>query len=179
MAAIKEKVQDALNEQIKWELYSSYLYLSMSAYFTSINLSGFAHWMKVQAQEEVAHAMRFYDYVIERGGRVKLLAIDQPQFEWEAPLQTMEEVYEHEKRVTGLINGLMDLAVSEKDYPTINMLQWFVEEQVEEESSADAIVQKVKMVSGDRGAGVLYMLDKELGQLPPKFLEVVSPVEEA
>ena len=179
MATIKEKVQDALNEQIKWELYSSYLYLSMSAYFTSINLSGFAHWMKVQAQEEVAHAMRFYDYVIERGGRVKLLAIDQPRFEWEAPLQAMEEVYEHEKRVTGLINGLMDLAVSEKDYPTINMLQWFVEEQVEEESSADDIVQKVKMVSDDRGAGVLYMLDKELGQRPPKFQVVVSPAKEA
>jgi len=159
---LSEKMLDALNRQLNAELYSAYLYLSMAAYFESINLKGFANWMKVQAQEEVAHAMRFYSYTSERGGRIKLMAIEQPPAEWDSALDAFETVYNHEVRVTGLINELVDLALEEKDHATYNMLQWFVSEQVEEESSADEIVQKLRLV-GDRGSG-LFMIDQELGQ---------------
>ena len=174
MAGIGEKMTKALNEQVKWELYSSYLYLSMSAYFSAMNLPGFANWMRVQAQEELMHGMKIYDFVISRGGRVELLAIDKPKFEWASPLDVVEEVYSHEKKVTGLINGLVDLAAGEKDHATSNMLQWFVKEQVEEEENASEIVEKVKIVSGEKGIGVLYMLDRDLGQRPPKLQPVVS-----
>jgi len=159
---IKDKIEKALNSQINAEMYSSYLYLSMSSYFSSINLNGFATWMRVQAQEELTHAMKFYDYVIERGGRVTVAAIEAPPAEWDSPLQVFEHVYTHEQKVTGLINDLVNLAIAEKDHATTAFLQWFVTEQVEEESSADEIVQKVKLV-GDQGAGLL-MLDQELGQ---------------
>ena len=159
---IKGKIEKALNDQINAEMYSSYLYLSMSSYFSSINLNGFATWMRVQAQEELMHAMKFYDYVIERGGRVTVKAIEAPPAEWDSPLKVFEHVYTHEQKVTGLINDLVNLAIAEKDHATTAFLQWFVTEQVEEESSADEIVQKVKLV-GDQGAGLL-MLDQELGQ---------------
>ncbi|KYK28144.1 MAG: ferritin [Theionarchaea archaeon] len=159
---IKDKIEKALTSQINAEMYSSYLYLSMSSYFSSINLNGFATWMRVQAQEELTHAMKFYDYVIERGGRVTVAAIEAPPAEWDSPLQVFEHVYTHEQKVTGLINDLVNLAIAEKDHATTAFLQWFVTEQVEEESSADEIVQKVKLV-GDQGAGLL-MLDQELGQ---------------
>jgi ferritin len=159
---IKKKVQDALNEQIKWELYSAYLYLSMAAYFESINLSGFANWMKVQAQEEAVHAIKFFDFVNGRGGRVILAAVEAPPSEWDSALATFEAVYEHERIVTGRINDLVDLAVAESDHATNQMLQWFVTEQVEEEASADEVVQKLKLV-GKEGGG-LFMLDEELGQ---------------
>lgn len=159
---IKGKIEKALNDQINAEMYSSYLYLSMSSYFSSINLNGFATWMRVQAQEELTHAMKFYDYVIERGGRVTVKAIEAPPAEWDSPLKVFEHVYTHEQKVTGLINDLVNLAIAEKDHATTAFLQWFVTEQVEEESSADEIVQKVKLV-GDQGAGLL-MLDQELGQ---------------
>jgi len=174
MAPIGERMAKALNEQVKWELFSSYLYLSMSAYFSATKLPGFAHWMRVQAQEELMHGMKIYDFVIERGGRAELLAIDKPRFEWASPLEVAQAVYDHEKKVTGLINGLVDLATEEKDHATINMLQWFVKEQVEEEANASDIVEKLKMVSGERGIGVLYMLDRDLGQRPPKLQPVVS-----
>ena len=159
---IKEKIKDAINKQINAEMYSAYLYLSMSAYFESINLKGFANWMKAQVQEEMVHAMKFYDYINERGGRVLLTAIDAPPTQWDSSLAVFEYTYKHEQRVTGLINGLVDLAISEKDHATNNFLQWFVAEQVEEESSADAVVQKLK-IAGDRSGG-LFMLDRELGQ---------------
>ncbi len=159
---IKEKIKDAINKQINAEMYSAYLYLSMSAYFESINLKGFANWMKAQVQEEMVHAMKFYDYINERGGRVLLTAIDAPPTQWDSSLAVFEYTYKHEQRVTGLINGLVDLAISEKDHATNNFLQWFVAEQVEEESSADAVVQKLK-IAGDRSGG-LFMLDQELGQ---------------
>lgn len=159
---IKNKIEKALTSQINAEMYSSYLYLSMSSYFSSINLNGFANWMRVQAQEELTHAMKFYDYVIERGGRVTVAAIEAPPAKWDSPLQVFEHVYTHEQKVTGLINDLVNLAIAEKDHATTAFLQWFVTEQVEEESSADEIVQKVKLV-GDQGAGLL-MLDQELGQ---------------
>ncbi|MBW2651990.1 MAG: ferritin [Deltaproteobacteria bacterium] len=159
---IKEKIQDALNEQINAELYSSYLYLSMSAYFESINLKGFASWMRVQTQEELVHAMKFYDYLIERGGKVVLSSIESPPTEWPSPLAIFENAYQHEQKVTGLINELVDLAIAEKDHATNIILQWFVSEQVEEEASADEVVQKIKLMGDARGG--IFMLDRELAQ---------------
>jgi len=159
---IKKNVEKAINKQINAELWSAYLYLSMSTYFDSISLGGFSNWMKMQAQEEVNHAMRFYNHVVERGGRVKLDAIDEVPTEWESPLHVFEETYKHEQKVTGLIEDLVDLAEEEKDRATLNMLQWFIDEQVEEEDSADEMVQKLKLI-GDSGNG-LFMLDRELGQ---------------
>jgi len=159
---IKKKMQEALNYQLNRELYSSYLYLSMSAYFQSINMKGFAHWMRVQTQEELAHAMKFYDYLGQRGGRVTLSPIESPPSEWGSPLEAFEHVYEHEQKVTGLINDLVNLAISEQDHATNNFLRWFVTEQVEEEESASEVVEKLKLV-GDATEG-LFMLDNELGQ---------------
>ena len=157
---LKEKIQNAINKQINAELWSAYLYLSMSSYFESISLRGFANWMRVQAQEELAHAMKFYNYVTERGGRVFLSAIDKVPTDWKTPLNVFEETYKHEQKVTGLINNLVNLSVNEKDHATSNMLQWFIDEQVEEESSADEIVQKLKLIGKD-GSG-LFILDKEM-----------------
>lgn len=159
---IKKKIENALNKQTNAEMYSSYLYLSMSAFFELANLKGFAHWMRVQAQEELIHAMKFFDYVHERGGTVILTAIDAPPTKWQSPLAAFNHVFEHEQKVTGLINDLVNLAISENDHATNNFLQWFVAEQVEEESSAEEIVQKLKLV-GDAPGG-LFMLDRELGQ---------------
>ncbi len=159
---IKEKIQDALNKQINAELYSSYLYLSMSAYFESINLKGCANWMRVQTQEELVHTMKFYDYLIERGGKVLLSSIESPPTEWPSPLAIFENAYQHEQKVTGLINELVDLAIAEKDHATNNFLQWFVSEQVEEEASADEVVQKIKLMGDARGG--IFMLDRELAQ---------------
>jgi len=159
---IGRKMQDALNEQVNAELYSAYLYLSMVAYFESVNLPGFATWMRVQTQEEVVHAMKIYDYVNERGGRVTLKSIAEPPGEWESPLAAFEAAYQHEQKVTGLINGLVNLAIEEKDHAANMFLQWFVNEQVEEESSADAIVQKLKLMADAPGG--LYMLDNQMGQ---------------
>ena len=159
---IDEKMQEALNKQHNAELYSAYLYLSMSAYFQSVNLGGFANWMRVQAKEELAHAMKFYDYVNERGGRVILQPVEEPPSEWDSPLAVFEHVYRHEQKVTGMINKLVDLAVKARDHATNNFLQWFVSEQVEEEASADEVVQKLKLV-GDDPSG-LFMIDRELAQ---------------
>lgn len=159
---ISKKIKEALNEQINAELYSAYLYLSMVAYFESVNLPGFAKWMRAQTQEEVMHAMKIYDYINERGGRVVLKAIAEPATKWKSPLAAFEAAYKHEQKVTGLINGLVDLAIKEKDHATNAFLQWFVTEQVEEEQSADEIVQKLKLIASAPGA--VYMLDKELGQ---------------
>jgi len=159
---ISEKMQDALNEQINAELYSAYLYLSMDAYFQSTNLIGFANWMRVQVQEEMAHATKMYDYVNERGGRVTLKQIAGPPAQWGSPLEVFEAVYTHECKVTGLIHKLVDMAIAEKDHAANIFLQWFVNEQVEEESSADLMVQKLKLMKDAPGG--LYMLDKELSQ---------------
>ena len=159
---IKGKIQEALTSQLNAELFSSYLYLSMSAFFESINLKGFANWMRVQAQEELVHAMKFYDFIIERGGKVVLSSIESPPTEWASPLAVFEHAYQHEQKVTGLINTLVDLAIAEQDHATNNFLQWFVAEQVEEEASADEVVQKIKLM-GDASGG-LFMLDRELAQ---------------
>jgi len=159
---LNKKIQPALNQQLIAELYSSYLYLSMSAYFQSINLPGFANWMRVQAQEELVHAMKFYNFINERGGRVMLQQIEAPPTEWSSPLDVFENAHKHEQKVTGLINDLVNLAVGERDHATNIFLQWFVTEQVDEEASADEVVQKLKLVGND-SAG-LFMLDGEMGQ---------------
>jgi ferritin len=158
---LSKKMQDALNGQINAELYSSYLYLSMSACFESTNMPGMAAWMRVQAEEEKMHAMKIFDFVADRGGRVTLAAIAAPPTEWESPLAAFEAAYGHEQKVTGLINELVKLSREENDPATDIFLQWFVTEQVEEEKTADDIVQKLKMVQGQLAA--LYLLDKELG----------------
>jgi len=157
-----EKLQDAINEQVNKELYSAYLYLSMSAYCEAENLPGFAGWMRAQAQEEVAHAMRFFDYVISRGNRVVLKAIEMPPPIWKSPTEMFEQVLEHERKVTGMINRLYELAVKENDYATQMELQWFITEQVEEEESAGQVVDQLKRV-GDQPMGLL-MLDRQLGE---------------
>lgn len=159
---ISKSIEKALNEQINAELYSSYLYLSMMSYFESVNLAGFATWMRAQTQEEIMHAMKMYDFVNERGGRVILQAIDAPPSEWDSPLAAFEAAYAHEQLVTGRINDLVNLAVEEKDHATNAFLQWFVNEQVEEETSADNVVQNLKMAQNAPGA--LFIIDRELGQ---------------
>jgi ferritin len=157
-----KKIENAINKQINAELWSAYLYLSMSAYFESINLGGFASWMRVQAQEEVGHAMRFYNHVVERIGRVTVSAITAPSINWKSPLNAFEDAFKHEQKVTGMIDNLVTMATAEKDYATANMLQWFIDEQVEEELSTDTVVQKLKMIGTNTGG--LYMLDRELSQ---------------
>jgi ferritin len=159
---IKKAMQDAMNDQINKELYSSYLYLSMAAYLEDKNLSGFAHWMRVQETEEREHAMKFYDFIVERGGRVTLKAIDAPKTEWKSTLELAEEVAAHEGMVTASIYALYELALKEKDYPAQIMLQWFINEQVEEEKNAAEIVANLKLIE-DRGTAVL-MLDHRLAK---------------
>ena len=159
---LSERMQEALNGQLNAELYSSYLYLSMAAYFQDLSLGGFANWMRVQAQEEDMHGMKFYDFIHERGGRVVLKPIDGPPTEWDSPLAAFEAVLEHEQKVTGLINDLVELALAEHDHATNIFHQWFVTEQVEEEDSANEVIQKIKLVGEAHGG--LFMLDRELGQ---------------
>jgi ferritin len=159
---MNKKVQNAMNEQIKNELYSAYLYLSMSAYCESINLGGIAHWMRAQADEEMEHAMKFYGFIHERGGRVVLQAIEHPPIEFETPVDIFEKTLEHEQKVTALIHDLYTLAVEEKDYASQIFLQWFVTEQVEEEDSATQILETLNMI-GDK-SHALIMLDRELGK---------------
>ena len=159
---LNKKIQDAFNDQINAELFSSYLYLSMSAYLEDKSMTGMAHWMKLQAEEELEHAMKFVDFIAERGGRVVYKAIETPQAEWNSPLEIFEAAYEHEQYITKRINDLMELTIPEKDFASQIFLQWFVTEQVEEEANADEIVQKLKMI-GD-GKNGIYMLDRELGQ---------------
>ncbi|NIR50277.1 ferritin [candidate division KSB1 bacterium] len=159
---MNETVEAAINEQIKHELDSGYLYLSMAAYCESQNLGGFAHWMRLQFEEEVAHAMRLYNHIIDRGGRVILEAIDKPKAEFGAPLEIFEQVLAHEQKVTGLIHKLYELAVKENDYPVQVELQWFIEEQVEEEKKAGDIVDQLKLV-GDSGTAI-HRIDRMLAK---------------
>ncbi len=159
---LKKSVADALNKQVNAELYSAYLYLSMSAYCETIPLKGFAKWLRVQAQEEQTHASKIYDYIIQAGGTIKLTAIDAPKTTWKSVQEVFEEVYAHEQKVTGMINGLMDLAIKEKDSATQTLLAWFVKEQVEEEANASEILAQVK-TSGSAG-GQLSNLDHKLSK---------------
>lgn len=158
---INSKVEKVMNEQIVHELYSAYLYLAMSAYFESINLKGAANWMRCQAQEEQLHAMKFYAHIVDRGGRVELTQIDAPPKEWKSVLDAFEEAYKHEQKVTALINDIAKIAMQEADFASSTLLQWLTNEQIEEEASADEIVQQIKMVGENTSA--LLMLDQKLG----------------
>ena len=162
---IKQKVATALNNQMNREFYSNYLYLSMAAHFESSNLKGFAHWLQIQAKEESEHAMKLYEHLLQRGGRVKLQQIEAPPSNWKSHKEVFEHAYQHEQKVTSLINDLVDLAKLEKDHATENFLQWFVKEQVEEEATASEILQKLQLVGSEGSA--LFMLDSELGKRSP------------
>jgi ferritin len=159
---LSKEMQGALNDQIKEELASSYIYLSMAAYCESINLPGFAKWMQVQSQEELEHALKFYGYIHDRGGRVILQALEQPPTEFAGPTDVFEKTLAHEQFITGRIHTLYGMAVAENDYASLGLLQWFIDEQVEEEKSADEILQVLKMI-GEKGQG-LIMLDRQLAQ---------------
>ena len=161
-SGMNPKMEKALNDQINAEFYSAYLYLSMSSWFDSIGLKGFAHWERVQAMEERDHALKFLDYVMARGGRVGLRSIETPPIDWKTPTDAFETHLDHEFKVTGLINNLVNLSMAEKDHATVNFLQWFVSEQVEEEENARNILDQLNMISKEKGVGLLYMLDKEL-----------------
>lgn len=158
---LSKKMQKALNDQINAEMASGYIYLSMSNSFELQNLPGMAAWMKAQAGEELGHALKIYGYIHSRNAEPSLAAIAAPQAGWDGPLAAFQDAYKHEQYISGRINKLVELARAEKDYATEVFLNWFVEEQVEEESSALAVVEKLKMIGDHRGG--LYMLDRELG----------------
>lgn len=154
-------IQDALNQQINMEMRAYATYLSMSAYFESLGLKGFAAWMYKQAQEEMVHALKIYQFIHSRRGRVKLLALPEPPYSWDSPLAALENTLEHEQKVTTAINQIVQTARKEADYATDSFLQWFVDEQVEEEELVDDVIQKLRLI-GDFRPG-LYLLDQELG----------------
>lgn len=162
---IKESIEKALNNQVNEEFYSSYLYLAMSAFFESKNLTGFAKWMKLQSSEEYLHAEKIYNFIHQKGGVVNLTAIKQPKTKWESVVEVFEDTYKHEQHISSSINDIVDLALKEKDHATAAFLQWFVNEQVEEEATALKILEDVKMVSGNPNG--MFMLDRELGQRVP------------
>ena len=157
---IGNKMEEALNRQINAELYSAYLYLGMSSRCTELNLKGVAHWFYVQAQEEMTHAMKFYRFILERGGGPKLPAIEGVRSDWKDALEMFTAAYEHEQKVTALINGLMDIAAAERDHASASMLNWFIDEQVEEEANTSEISDKLRLIGGSKEA--LFMIDKEL-----------------
>lgn len=158
---ISKKLQDAINTQINKELYSVYLYLSMQAWFAHQNLDGFATWMDVQCQEERFHAMKFFNYLIERGGKVELKALEGPTVDFKNPLAVFTAALKHEQLVSKSINDLMELAIKEKDHSARGLLQWYVDEQVEEEANVDKVVRQLTMIKEDPHA--LFMLDNQLG----------------
>jgi ferritin len=159
---LSKKLETALNAQINAELWSAYLYLSMSAHFAADGKPGFANWFKIQFQEEQDHAMKFFNYIVERGGKVELKPIAKVPLVWKSPLAAFEDTLKHEQEVTALINNLVTLAKEEQDYATESMLKWFVDEQVEEEATAQGYIDALKMIK-DNGFGI-YTLDKELTQ---------------
>lgn len=157
---INEKMQQAMNEQIKNEFFSAYLYLSMASYFNSIGLDGMGQWMRCQAMEEQVHAMKFFDHLNDREGKIRLLPLDQPQVEWSSPLDAWQAAYKHEQFITGTINDLMKIAQETSDFAAMPLLHWFVEEQIEEEASTAKPVQELELIGND-GNG-LMMLDREM-----------------
>ncbi len=157
---INDKIEDAINRQINAELYSAYLYLGMSARCTEMNLKGMGHWFYVQAQEEMTHAMKFYRFVLDRSGHPVMPSIEGVSTGWKTPVEMFAAAYTHEQKVTALINNIMDIAIAERDHATASMLNWFIDEQVEEEANASEITEKLKLI-GDSKDG-LFMLDKEL-----------------
>ena len=158
---ISAKMQKALNSHLNEEFYSSYLYLSMAAYFEAKNLKGFANWMRIQANEEQMHGMKFFNFILQKGGKVSLAQINSPKLEWKSISEVFADTLKHEQKISSLINKLVETALLEKDYATHTFLQWFVTEQVEEEANVEEIIQKIEMI-GDNKSG-LYMLDNELG----------------
>jgi ferritin len=158
---IKEKIEKALNQQLNQELYAFYVYLSMSAYFESMNLNGFANWMRIQAEEEKNHGLKFYDYILQANGKIDLKQIDAPKKNWKSVQEVFEDTYNHEKKVTESIYDIVDLSISERDHATHNFLQWFVSEQVEEEATALKILEKIKLIGDNQGA--LFIMDREMG----------------
>jgi len=158
---MNKKTEEAMNEQINKELYSAYLYYAMSAYFEEMNLKGMAHWMRIQAGEEQEHAHKFYEHIVRRGGRVKLKAIAAPDMKFQSPLAAWEAAYKHEQMITQSIHSLVELATAEKDHAAQPLLQWFVEEQIEEEENTIEVVNRLKMTK-DSGHAIL-MVDRELG----------------
>ncbi len=159
---LNETVERELNKQIQREFESAYIYLSMVTYFEEENLPGFAHWMRMQSEEERGHAMRLFDYVLERGGRPQLQSIDEPPTSFDSPFDAVEQALEHERMITESINALYALAVEESDYATQSEMQWFVEEQVEEEQSANELVAALRRAGDDSAA--MFILDRELAQ---------------
>ena len=157
---ISKEMQAALNDQVNKEFYSAYMYLAMSGYCNSIGLPGFAHWMRMQYEEESLHVTKMYDYILDQGGSVHLQTIEEPEQEYGTPLDVFQQTLEHEQYVTGLIHKLMDLAVEERDYATQTFLQWYVTEQVEEESNVNDILAPLRMVGDDKGG--LMMIDQQL-----------------
>lgn len=163
---LSDKLQDAINEQINAEYHSGYLYLAMAAYLEKLNLAGGSHWMRLQAQEEVLHGMKLFDYMLERGGQIKLTEVAAPPVAWNSPLTAFEEALKHEQYMTERINGLAKLALDENDFATNNVMQWYVTEQVEEEANVGDILAPLRMVGEDKGG--LMMIDQQLAQrLPP------------
>ncbi len=158
---LSPKVLKALNEQIKDELYASYLYLAMTGYFKQMNLDGFAHWFDLQRQEEIAHGLKIFDYVHDRGAGVELMALSKPPVSFDSPLDVAQQAFDHERAVTEKISDLYELALAAKDYQTQALLQWFISEQIEEEKSALTLVERLKMVAKD--AAALFILDREMG----------------
>ncbi len=158
---IKPKVQEIMNEQIKHELESYYIYLSMAAYFHDLDLDGMAQWMRSQAHEEMVHAMKFFDHILDRGGQVTLLDLKQIKTEWSSPLEAWQDAYEHEQFISGKINEIMAVVREEKDYSSEPLINWFVEEQIEEEASTSKIAAEMKRNNNDERG--LFMLDRELG----------------
>ena len=159
---LKSNIQDALNDQMNAEIASAYLYLSMAGYYESRSFRGMAHWMQIQAREEWRHAMKFFDHIVERGGRVALRQINAPKEKWNSIQEPFQDALSHECQITGRIHGLVKLAASEADFATQAFLQWFVNEQVEEEANSLMIVERLKLV-GDGNVGLLF-LDSELAK---------------
>lgn len=159
---IKKEVLDALNDQINAETYSAYMYLSMAAYFENMGLSGFAHWMKIQYQEESAHAIKFFNYVTDRGGRISLKAVAQVPVDFDGVVDVFEKTLAHEIHVTSLINNLMDVSIKASDHASQSFFKWFVDEQVEEEANVEKILATLHLING-QGNGI-FMMDRELSQ---------------
>jgi ferritin len=165
---LKQKMQDAINRQMNREMYSAYLYLSMAAYFDSLKLRGFSHWMQTQVMEELIHTRKFYDYLVAKGGRAVMAEIESPPVNWASPLAAFEYTLKHEKFVTGLIHKLVDVAAELKDSGTREFLQWYIKEQVEEEESAEKAVAKLKLAGKTRSK--LLATDKAFGRRPAKHI---------
>lgn len=169
---MNSKIVKALNDQINFELYSAYIYMSMSAYLKTLNLSGFAHWMEIQTKEELSHALKIYNYLIERGGKVSFQPVKEPPEKWESPMAAFKHAHEHEQVVTSRIGKIVDLALKEKDHITNNQMHWFLNEQIEEEANVLAIYQQLKMANN--APQVLLIMDRELAQRV--FIDPNAPV---